>query len=114
MLQEIRHRVQLHRSFAFETTLSGLMYARLIPTWQAQGYAVKLFFISLSSIDLAVERVAMRVAQGGHAVPEELIRRRFIAGWHNFESTYKVLVDAWTWYDNSGDRHRLLGSGGKS
>jgi predicted ABC-type ATPase len=63
---------------------------------------------------MAVERVAMRVSQGGHAVPEADIRRRFAAGWKNFETVYKPLVDVWTWYDNSGDQPRLMAAGSKS
>jgi predicted ABC-type ATPase len=65
MLKEIEAHAQAGVSFAFETTLSGLRYARLIPGWQRQGYRVKLFFLSLGTPELAVARVAARVAQGG-------------------------------------------------
>src|SRR2546426_6873027 len=40
MLKEIENHVRRRDSFAFETTLSGLMYARLIPKWQRIGYSV--------------------------------------------------------------------------
>jgi predicted ABC-type ATPase len=63
---------------------------------------VKLIVLSLASADLAVERVASRVAQGGHDVPEEVIRRRFDAGLRNLKDLYQELVDSWTLYDNSG------------
>jgi len=111
VLQEIDRRVRTRESFAFETTLSGHNYARLIPLWRAAGYYVKLIFLSLSSAGLAVDRVAARVAQGGHDVPEVVIRRRFDAGLRNFEGLYQELVDSWVLYDNSGPAPRLITSG---
>src|SRR5712692_788054 len=84
MLEEIKNHVRRQESFAFETTLSGLMYARLIPTWKTLGYRVKLMYLSLPNPEMAIARVAERVAQGGHFVPEAVIRRRFSDGWRNF------------------------------
>jgi predicted ABC-type ATPase len=102
MLQEIHRRVNVGESFAFETTLSGRNYARLIPQWRAAGYYVKLIFLCLPTADLAMARVAARVTQGGHNVPEEVIRRRFDAGLRNFENLYRALVNTWVVYENSG------------
>ena len=85
MLQEIFRHVRRRDSFAFETTLSGRMYARHIPVWQKKGYTVKLFFLRLDSPELAIARVRQRVKEGGHNVPEDTIRRRFTAGLRNFE-----------------------------
>ena len=65
MLQEIARHTSEGRSFAFETTLSGLTYARMVDKWRKDGYVIKLIFLSLSSADEAVARVAMRVRQGG-------------------------------------------------
>jgi predicted ABC-type ATPase len=104
MLEEIRGHVRAGRTFAFETTLAGVGFARLIPRWRKQGYRVKLIYLMLPTVDLAASRVAGRVLQGGHNVPTDVIRRRFAAGWRNFERLYKPLVDAWELYDNSGER----------
>jgi len=101
MLREIARRVARKQDFAFETTLSGRNYARHIPRWRKAGYHVKLVFLSLPTADLAVARVGMRVAQGGHDIPENVIRRRFDAGLRNFEKIYRQLVDNWVLYDNS-------------
>ena len=101
-------------SFAFETTLSGRGYARLIPRWQEQGYRVKLFFLRLSTPETAIGRVRNRVAEGGHHVPDETVRRRFHAGLRNFESIYRDLVDEWALYDNSGSAPVLLEGGTKN
>jgi predicted ABC-type ATPase len=111
MLQEIHQRVRHGKSFAFETTLSGRNYARLIPRWRAAGYAIKLIFLSLPAVDLAISRVAARVAQGGHSVPEEVIRRRFTSGLRNFEQIYRSFVDSWALYDNSGPTPKLVTKG---
>lgn len=101
MLEEIKSHVRRCESFAFETTLSGLMYARLIPSWQAIGYSVRLIYLSLPHVEMAIARVAARVAHGGHSIPEAVIHRRFEVGWRNFNSNYKLLVNAWSLYDNS-------------
>jgi predicted ABC-type ATPase len=111
MLAEIHRRVEHGESFAFETTLSGLVYARLIPRWRQAGYNVRLFFLSLPTAELAVARVATRVEQGGHTVAEPTIRRRFAAGLRNFKEIYADLVDRWEWYDNSGSTPRLISEG---
>lgn len=110
MLEMIADCVKRGESFAIETTLSGRTYARMIPQWKQAGYPVALFFLELPSEDLAVARVADRVAQGGHDIPEPVIRRRFHAGIANFHALYKPLVDAWRLYDNSGERPVLINS----
>jgi predicted ABC-type ATPase len=51
------------------------------------------------------------MAQGGHAVPAAVVRRRFKSGWQNFEQLYRPLVDHWELYDNSGIKPVLLGQG---
>ena len=112
MLSMIHDYVRRGESFAFETTLSGRSYARLIPHWREQGYSVELFFLRLSRPEIAIARVKQRVAEGGHDVPELVIRRRFHAGLRNFEDIYKGLVDEWVVYDNSGDEPVLLEEGG--
>ncbi|CAZ89433.1 conserved hypothetical protein [Thiomonas arsenitoxydans] len=111
MLEEIDLRVKNGKSFALETTLSGRGYAAQIPRWRALGYHAKLVFLSLPDAEMAVQRVAARVTQGGHAIPEAVIRRRFSAGLLNFHHLYKPLVNAWALYDNSGDLPSLISSG---
>ena len=111
MLGQMARKVHRGESFAFETTLSGRNYVRHIRQWKHAGYYVKLIFLSLPSADLAVARVKARVAQGGHNVPEAVVRRRFDAGLRHFESVYRELVDSWALYDNSGRAPRLLSAG---
>ena len=108
MLQMIREKVAQQQNFAFETTLAGLGYARQIPLWQKQDYRVELFFISLSSPELAIKRVTSRVEQGGHSIPITTIKRRFHAGLDNFKQVYQPLVDNWILYDNSNSKPQLI------
>lgn len=111
MLKEIAEHVERGRSFAFETTLAGRSYVQMIRNWRQQGYMVKLFFLSLASADEAIARVAERVAQGGHHVPDDVVRRRFDAGLANFKTIYRFEVDYWRWYDNSGETHTVIDQG---
>jgi len=112
MLGEIENHVAAGRSFAFETTLSGLTYVRMITEWRSAGYRVKLLFLSLTSEEEAISRVAMRVRQGGHTIPPEIIRRRFVSGMKNFRDVYRARVDFWQWFDNSGPAPLLREEGG--
>jgi predicted ABC-type ATPase len=108
MLAEIAGRVARRESFAFETTLSGHGYARRIPVWRAAGYHVSLCFMSLDTPETAINRVRTRSQQGGHTIPEAVIRRRFTNGLANFHCVYKALVDTWSYYDNCGNHPILL------
>lgn len=114
MLAEIQRRIRKGESFAFETTLSGHIYARLIPRWRSAGYRVRLVFLSLPNPEIAIARVAARVAQGGHHVASTVVRRRFESGLRNFHGIYRNSVDEWWWYDNSGSTPRLISTGGKA
>ena len=110
MLEAIAEHARRGENFAFETTLSGLTYAQMIPVWHETGYTVKLIFLALPNVEMALARVAARVAQGGHNVPETVVRRRFAAGVRNLDR-YKLLVNGWQLYDNSGAPPILLEEG---
>ncbi len=113
MLGEIFDQVRKKHNFAFETTLSGRGYAKMIPGWQTTGFQVKLFFLQLISPELAIARVRQRVKSGGHNIPASVIRRRFTSGLHNLDSLYKPIVDEWVVYDNSGPTPKLIAEGTK-
>jgi len=111
MLEEIAASVIQNKPFAFETTLSGLGWLRHIRQWREDNWRVELHFIALPRVEIAIERVSERVRQGGHSIPETVIRRRFIAGRRNFEQHYKHAVNAWACYDNSTHKTAWLASG---
>ena len=113
MLEEIDRCGAQGISFAFETTLAGKGYVHRISSWQSLGYVVKLVFLQLQSVEQAMARVQLRVRQGGHSIPPEVIARRFNAGLRNFETLYRLLVNEWQKIDNGGPAPRLLSEGGR-
>lgn len=102
MLEEIDRHARQGRSFAFETTLAGLVYVRRIRRWRRSGYAVKLVYLPLASPEEALRRVEQRVRQGGHRIPEAVVRRRFHRSVANFRDVYRDLVDSWQVLDRRG------------
>jgi len=82
-----------------------------IEHWRRAGYRIKLIFLKLTSADAAIQRVRLRISQGGHSIPEPVIQRRFTAGLANFDQHYRSAVDGWQLIDNGGDAPVLLAEG---
>ncbi len=114
MLQQIDHHVAHGENFAFETTLSGRTYLKRIPDWKEKGYKINLHFLRLDSPEQAITRVKQRVQEGGHDIPEAVIRRRFHAGWKNFQEHYRFVVDQWMVYNASDIDIHCVEKGGPS
>jgi len=110
-LAELDRLARARADFAFETTLSGLVYLRRLKRWKASSYRIEITYLRLSSPQLALRRIAARVRQGGHNVPRADVLRRFTRGWTNFQRFYRPLANAWAVYDNSGDAPRLIEQG---
>lgn len=108
LLKELDRLSAERKDFAFETTMSGMTYLSRMKRWRSQGYRIELVFLKLPSVDMALDRVAQRVKQGGHNVPTSDVRRRFKRGWRNFEAAYKSAVDSWAVYDNEGRLPKLI------
>lgn len=106
MLNRIDTLLAERKSFAFESTLSGLSYLELIDKAKQLGYYVVLFFVWLKKADLSIERVASRVRKGGHNIPIEVIKRRYKKGIDNFVK-YSDAVDDCYLYDNSNTEYEL-------
>ena len=111
MLHRIRELRDRRQSFAFETTLASRSYVRFLEDAQQSGFVVHLAFIWLSSPELALSRVAVRVQQGGHDVPAETVRRRYQRGLRNFFGLYLPLANTWTLCDNSSDELVVVARG---
>jgi predicted ABC-type ATPase len=101
MLARLKALAAAREDFAFETTLASRSFAPWLSTLRASGYRSHLIFLSLADSEIAIARVAQRVRQGGHDVPESTIRRRFAAGLRNFFRLYQPVVDSWQMFDNS-------------
>jgi predicted ABC-type ATPase len=106
MLGRIDTLVAARTSFMFETTLASLSYALKIPAWRRSGYRVALIYLRLPNEEMSVERVLRRVAQGGHGVPENVIRQRFAKSADYFERRYKSIVDEWYVWDSLENEFR--------
>jgi predicted ABC-type ATPase len=107
-LAELDRLARARVDFAFETTLSGLVYLQRLKRWKAAGYRIEIIFLSLPTPELALRRIAARVRQGGHNVPRADVIRRFGRSWNNFNGHYRSLADRWEVYDNSERTPRLL------
>jgi predicted ABC-type ATPase len=108
MLDRIRALVEAGESFAFETTCAGRGYARLLRACRHAGYRSMLIFLWLPSVNDALTRVARRVKDGGHGIPDDVVRRRYAAGLRNMHHVYLPLVDFALIYDNSDDGRGLI------
>ena len=105
MLTRMDELLQKGETFAFETTLATKSYKQKIEWAQANGYEVTLLFFWLDSPNIAKERVAQRVAEGGHNIPLETIERRYYNGIANLFAIYIDMVDICYIFDNSeGER----------
>jgi predicted ABC-type ATPase len=115
MLRRLHELASQRVSFAFETTLASRSFARWIAELLQTGYEFHLAFLWLPNADAAVARVAERVREGGHDVPEETIRRRYVAGLRNFFTLYQPLATSWQIVNNAGKSPpRLVASGSRT
>ena len=113
MLQRIEDLLSKEESFSIETTLATKSYINLVRRAQEKGYTVRLLFFWLNSPDLALQRIAERVAKGGHNIPEPIVRRRYVAGICNLFHLFMSEVDSWEIYDNSRYPAVQIARGGK-
>lgn len=112
MVEQMNELVTRQQSFGLETTLATKSYA----TWirglkQSTDYSIELLFLSLPSVELAIKRVQVRVASGGHAIPLQDIERRFYRGLKNFFHVYTPVVGQWGITDNSNGSTRPVATG---
>lgn len=114
MLQRIDFLLEKDTSFSIETTLSTKSYINLVRRAQEKGFSVRILFFWLNSPELAIRRVAERVAKGGHNIPEPIIRRRYTAGLKNLFNLFMDQVDYWDIYDNSDYPRKQIACGGKN
>ena len=108
VLTELSRLARERKDFAFESTLSGRTYLRLLSRWKATGYRIEIVFLSLPSVQLAFQRIAARIRQGGQDVPRADVLRRFDRSWDNFQKLYCPLAEKWSVYDNSGNAPQLM------
>jgi len=107
-LNEIETRIKKQQDFAFETTLSGRSYLKLMKRLQQEGWQVELVYLALPSVEMSKLRVAERVAHGGHNIPLKDIMRRFPKSLKNLLDDFSNQVDRTRCFMNSGDAPELV------
>ena len=112
MLKRIDELLLKSKDFAIETTLTTRSYAKLVERAHVLGYAVHLVYFWLSSPQLAKERVASRVRNGGHNIPAAVIERRYGLGIRNLFEIFIPIVDEWMIVDNSNLAQAVVAEGG--
>ena len=108
MIKRIKSLIEQGNDFAIETTLSAITYKQTIKAAQENGYYVTIIFFWLSSIELAKERVRLRVKEGGHNIPDNVIERRYIKGLYNFFNVFLSICDNVMLFDNSAESPKLI------
>ncbi len=111
MLNRISTLIETENDFAFETTLSTRSYVNTVRKARAKGYFVTILYFWLSSPNLAIERVKTRVQEGGHDIPEPVIRRRYDLGIKNMFNLYIPIADYWMFIDNSSALFSVIAEG---
>ena len=110
-LRELDRLAHSRKTFAFESTLSGVTYLSRLKRWKAAGYRIEIVYLRLVSPQIAFRRIAARVKQGGHNVSRKDVLRRFARSGINFQNSYRVLADEWTVYDNSSAIPQVIEQG---
>lgn len=108
LIERMHRLVRDRRSFALETTCSGKSYLRFLGQCKQDGWRIRLLYFWLPSPEMAVERVARRVQQGGHSIPLDVIYRRYRAGVWNMRNLYLPLAQDAEIYDNADYRQVLI------
>lgn len=108
MLNRIKELIESGENFAFETTLSTRSYTHTVKKAQEKGYNVVLLFFWLQRVELAIERVKERVREGGHNIPNDVVKRRYKKGIYNLFELYLPVIDSVLIFDNSEGKHELI------
>lgn len=108
MIRRLLELLEKKKNFAFETTASGTNYIKHLKDAKLRGFEIYLMFLWLPSPEQATQRVAERVRQGGHFIPEDTIRRRYFSGIKNILKYYLPLADKALIVDNSEEQSKRI------
>jgi predicted ABC-type ATPase len=108
MLRSIENALKTNQSFSFETTFSGRMWVSLLKKAKEANYKIKIYFVFVQSIEISLKRIQTRVKNGGHNIPEEIVRRRFARTFKNFSELYAPFADEWYVIDNSEAKGEVI------
>ena len=111
--QKLNDSVAENKSLLIESTLSGRYLQKFIEDVKDKNYRSTIIFLFAESPEILIERIAERVKKGGHFVPDEDVRRRFVRGKSNFWKIYRNLADKWFMYYNMRDNFQMTATGEK-
>ena len=114
MLMKIKYLLSKKADFIIETTLATRSLVNIINEAKELGYEVTLLYFWLNSVELAIKRVKNRVESGGHNIPEDVIRRRYVMGLKYFFEIYLPVCDRWVLADNSKSPFAVVAEGNKN
>jgi len=107
-IKELKSNIKKKRNFAFETTLSGKMYQKIIEELLMQEWEVTIYFLWIPSIEFSIQRVRERVMQGGHDIPKEALIRRYNRSILNLMKVYVNLSCKVYCLDNTQNKPNLV------
>ncbi len=108
MLERIKYLADHNVDFAFETTLASRTFINILCKYKKQGYEINILFLWLQTVETAIQRVKIRVEQGGHDIPSDVIMRRYSRSISNFVNEYTKIADNWFFYDNTNNNSKLI------
>ncbi|WP_312815408.1 AAA family ATPase [Brevundimonas sp.] len=111
VLQTLNDLESQSRDIILETTLASRTHATRLRRMRNAGYQIELLYLQLPSVDVSIQRVAQRVASGGHDIPEDALRRRFPLSLHYRDTLYKPLAHNWQIWESGEDGMQMLDSG---
>ena len=111
MLLKIRYLLSKRSDFSIETTLATRSLLNIIKEAKNLGYTVTLLYFWLNTPELAIKRVQARVQAGGHNIPEDTVRRRYVMGLKYFFEIYAPISDRWVLADNSKTPFTVVAEG---
>lgn len=106
-LAEIRSALEEGRSFTQETTLSSRQPLRTLKEAREAGFRTTVIFVGVNDVETSIGRVQLRVALGGHDIPEADQRRRFERTFAHAVEAARV-ADVTTVIDNSDPEPRAV------
>jgi predicted ABC-type ATPase len=107
-LKRIRELISNRIGFTWETTMSGKTAVVWLRQAREAGYVLKAYFLWVRNPETTIRRIRQRVIEGGHAISEDVSRRRFFKTIQNFFTIYRPVVNSWKLFQNELPGPRLL------
>lgn len=114
MVMKIQYLLERNMDCVIETTLATRTLLKIVEVARSRGYKITLLYFWLNSPELAIKRVHARVEAGGHNIPDDVVRRRYVMGLQYFFDTYAPASDHWILADNTQSPFVVVAEGDKN